>query len=273
MRHILTLFIITLFVCRGISVSAESGEKSTAEKRFSRELAVIDYFNNYRKVPGERSSRYLLKKLLNELKKRGQVFNLESPSIFNPEYKSKRELYKRIYIPVGSHCFSEKMYRGMADYVKSGGLLITNCAMVYVDVNGDGEVGKNDKLSLLSETLVTGIRGRQGGKVNQLKSIVKCPLTTGLEDKKWQSIANYVYVRKYIKASNAKVLALCQEVDKTGASLSAPKPFLSFRHEGHGACVFIAGKMSPAAFKTKLISQLFDNLFNNKTLNWLCLQK
>ncbi len=260
------------FCCWGAFVYPETGKKSIENKRFSRELAVIDYFNNYRNVPMGRSSSYLFNKLLHELKNRKQAFALESQTIFNPENKTQRELYKRIYIPAGAHSFSEKMYQGMADYVENGGLLITDSAMVYVDGNSDDD-GKNDKLSPLSETLVTGIKGRQSGKINQIKSVVECPLTRGLKNKTWQDIVKDVFVRRYIKASNAKVLVLCQEVDQTGALSGAPKPFLCFRHEGRGACVFLAGRMDTNAFKSKLISQIFDNLFDKKTLDWLCLQK
>jgi len=181
-----------------------------------------------------------------------------TPDIFRGAHKGQRDRYKRILIAWGSHWFSREMYDGMEDYVKNGGLLITNVVLAGVD-----DDGKRSWINRPGSPLI-GVFGHSGVHVAKIKVESECPLTNGLPAGKWTPLDVKVTSRM-ARGYGATVLATSDATYK--GKPHRDQPFLTYKHHGKGACVFINAVASNE--NESHLRAILTNALSAETLGWL----
>jgi len=242
------LFIVsTLFILPG-NVSAQ-------EKR-EKEIAIVKYDKGEYGAKRQTVTRCLAKAVKEAT---GNEADLVSEDIFLPENRGKRDSYKRILIPRIAIWFTPKIYEGMTEYVKDGGLLITNAAMSG-RINEDKQ-GAKSHFGKAGNPLV-GVRGHSAVQMTKIMVKVNCPLTEGLSFDNWIDLETKPYGRRTTNR-NATALIVSDSLYK-GKLFN--QPFLTYKHLGKGACIYIVPAIST---KSKYISLIFKNVLSSKTLEWL----
>jgi len=191
--------------------------------------------------------------------------------IFLPENKAERDRYKRIIISSAGIWFTPEMYEGMADYVKSGGLLITNSSLIGIDMNRNYKLDEEDKYQANE---IVGVFGHASTQMNKILVEIECPLTKGIPKGEWIPLETKVSGRVTTNKS-ATVLIIAERYhpgwdDPNYKGWKPPKgnqPFLTFKHSGKGACIYIVPVLGSA--KDKYLSIILKNCLSKETLEWL----
>ena len=250
-----------------VSNSSRIGAEEAGGRKY--QVGVLDYGAVY-------TSRYLAS--AKRLKK--EVFSFfenagfkpvtVSPVLFFPKNRAARNQYKRIFIPGMSTCFTLEMYAGMVDYVKSGGLLITNTLLMHADLNGNFAFDSQDKLDNFPVSRLMGVEGRMSGKIKQITPLKTCPVTDGMDVNLKIPLTIAQSGRLVTRNLSATVLIMSNTSGKTGDYTHMP--YATFFHIGYGATIFINGNFNARTLKDPVAAKLLMNIMSPKTLGWLCLQ-
>jgi len=182
--------------------------------------------------------------------------------IFLPENKTERDRYKRIVISTSAIWFTPEMYEGMDDYVKSGGLLITNSSLIGIDINRNYKLDEGDKYEANE---IVGVYGHASAQMSKIFVEIECPLTKGIPVGEWISLEAKVAGRVTINKS-ATVLITSDRIYKE--ETSGNQPFLTYKHSGKGACIYIVPVLLDLE-KNKYLLTILKNALSKETLEWL----
>ncbi|HDN84305.1 MAG TPA: hypothetical protein ENG47_00935 [Candidatus Aerophobetes bacterium] len=245
-------------------------ENSFAER--TKEVAVVEYKKFEWKDADWYYKHYTIP-LFNAIKDLGYSPEWVSMDIFLPENKTERDKYKRIVISSAGIWFTPEMYEGMTDYVKSGGLLITNSSLFLVDANRNYKLDEEDT-SIKNGFETVGVYGHASVSMNKIKVEVACPLTEGLPIGEWIELKTSGRVTTN---KSANVLIIAERYSKKWddpdyKGWKPPKgnqPFLTYKHLGKGACIYIVPVLDRNSLKNKYLSIILKNALSKKTLEWL----
>ncbi len=195
-----------------------------------------------------------------------------SMDIFLPENKTERDNYKRIVISATNVWFTPEMYEGMTNYVESGGLLITNSSLFLVDTNRNYKSDAGDT-TFKDGFETVGVYGHSSIYMTKFKVELACPLTEGIPVGEWLELEEKLS-GKITTNKSATVLIIgerwsdrWEKPDYKGWPPKGNQPFLTFKHLGKGACIYIVPIIGSA--KNKYISIILKNCLSKKTLEWL----
>lgn len=180
-------------------------------------------------------------------------------SIFLDANKTKRDQYKRILV-LFYYIFTPEMYAGMEDYVKNGGLIITNSTMAYTDMNDNYVYDKDTDKTIKKR--IHGIYAFANVKLKDIAVKLECPLTKGFENGKVYESSSMM---SETKESGATVVVTATAFRTWGSKKSQetplpPIPVLAFLHIKNGAFIYLGIPDN---------EMLFKNCFSNEVLNWL----
>lgn len=231
-------------------------------------VGVVDYLSRYQWPKGERTAKAALRDLEARLAEIGVPAERVSPDLFLRQNWPDRDRYQRLVIPSGAEFFSQAIHEGMDDYVRSGGLLITGVSLILQDVDGDYVITDSDRVTTYPGETFLGVHGHQSARLTRVNVRTDCPLTRGLPVGEWLDLAGPLSGRNTRNLS-AEVVMLSdrQMTDRP----SAEQPFLTYKHVGRGACIYLVGQVGELA--DPAVRQVFRNLFAAETLEWLCLQE
>jgi len=238
-----------------------------AAERWSRDVGVIDYYAKYTRKAPDRSGKAAVTACFNAVKAIGMQPELVDVDIFLDAHRQKREQYRRIVIPPTADWFSPTMYQGMDEYVLSGGLLITNVSLILQDANDNYMIDQSDGISDFAQKHFLGVRGHASCYVTRLKILHDCPLTAGLPSDIWLDLTSRLGSRR---TSNVGAYVVVN-ARGTYREQAVEQPFLTFKHSGRGACIYLAGALAAKAGKN--YARITENLFSDQVLEWLCLQE
>ena len=233
----------------------------------TKELGVVNYYAKYEAIKESRTKSYRKSQesLFASLKEMGQPVEWVDVDVFLPAGKATRDAYKRILIPAMSDTFTLEMYQGMEDYIKSGGLLVTQVSCVIVDTNSSYKHDATDKTHKYPARTFLGLYGAGGGPISAVKAVKDSPLTKGIALDEWITLEKATAGRTTTNLS-ADVVALCRGKVK-GKQIEMP--FLASKSSGKGACVYLVGYFwGPGNDKT--MTQLVKNILSAETLAALC---
>lgn len=231
-------------------------------------VGLVDYLSRYQYPRGKRGAKAGLKNMEARLKEIGLRPERVSPDIFLPRNKAACDRFQRIVVPGGAEFFSRAIHEGMNDYVRRGGLLVTNVSMVLEDVDEDYVVTNKDKQTDYPAKSFLGVRGHQSARITRLKALAECPLTRGMKEGEWITLTKPTAGRNARNLS-ADVVILSDRIMKRRKP--SEQPFLTFKHQENGACIYLVGRVGTLKGPTAL--RVFRNIFSAETLNWLCLQE
>lgn len=233
----------------------------------NKEIGVVDY-QKFQWMSGETNrtdakyKNYTLP-LFNAIKELGYTPEWVSMDIFLPENKAERDKYKRIVISCACAWFTPEMYEGMTDYVKNGGLLITNESLFGIDANRNYKNDEGDTYMKGGNPLV-GVYGHSSVYMTKIKVESVCPLTEGLTSETWIELGEKIAGRRAIN-KGAYILIISDSIYKEQPSNN--QPFLTFKNSGKGACIYIVPNLG--SVKNKYLSIILKNSLSEKTLEWL----
>lgn len=255
---------------RLIFLVAAAGSCPTAvcAERWSRDVAVIDYFGKYTQKAPDRTGRTVVQACFDTVASLGLAPAWVDVDVFLPSRKAEREQFRRIVVPSHANWFSQTMYEGMDDYVRSGGLLITNSSLLLLDANDNYTVDEGDGLTEFAQKGVLGVHGHASCRMTRLRVLHECPLTRGLPEGMWLALAGQGTAGR--KTSNVGAYVVVQS-NRIVGDRESEQPFLTFRHSGSGACIYLVGSLSSEGGAQ--YRQLVSNLFSGQVLEWLCLQE
>jgi len=243
--YVLGLMLTMLFV--SLSLNAED-KKENARKIDVGVLADPKFKMDWYL---KRSEQYLAKLLA-----AGMSAEKVNADIFLSQNKDKREQYKRIAI-FYYYLFSPEMYSGMEDYVKNGGLLITNSYMNSLDMNGNYVYDKNIDKEIDGATRLHGIDSYAAVQLQDITPKIECPLTKGLE--KGQAIKCPCAMSE-TKGAGATVVITGTAFRRNGQIPIKEMPVIAFKQMGNGSIIYLGPPDQEALFK---------NCFSNEVLEWL----
>jgi len=238
-----------------------------AEPR-TKELGVIDYFKSYKGRKSEKSGKRVIKYFVAQLQALDLKPEMVDVDIFLPEHKAERDQYKRLVITCHTDWFSQKIYEGMNDYVKSGGLLVTNSSLVLEDKDGDYQIEEGEGITKYPAKTFLGAEGTQSLYMTKVRSLKECPLTEGLKTGEWIELKSKTAGR-LLRRVTAEVIIESDTIYR--GKPSRDQAFLTYKHQDKGACIYLVGQVSRTDDPTML--QILRNIFSDKTLDWLCMQE
>ena len=185
--------------------------------------------------------------------------------IFLIRNKPARDQYKRILLSSAFCWFTPEMHEGIRDYVRSGGLLITNNPLGGVDRNSNRKYDPLDAWMGRPGNPVVGARGASNGNVSRIKVALDCPLTAGLPRGGWARLQGKVPAKQARNVS-ATVVIVSDFIRKR---YPPEQPCVLVKRDGAGACVYIAPRIYGPSLKDPLVSAIFKNTLSVDTLEWL----
>ncbi len=234
---------------------------------WSRDIAII----SLESYPLSKNARASIQALANLTATVGLSADFVDVDIFLPENKKQRQSYCRILIPSQAFHFTPVMYDGMADYVRQGGLLISNSNLLGIDQNGDRKFNLEDGDTYWSgkrghfNTL--GVYGHSGATITNLTVEVECPLSTGLPVSTVLIPENPLRGRVTLNKS-AEVIITGDGAYKE--QILRNRPMLSYKHIAHGACIYVNPDLLT---QDHWMRQIAINCLSAQTLAWLTLQE
>lgn len=257
----MTPFVVSVALCAGLAL-AEPGEGT----RRAKDVGIVSYRKFQRDKAEIRFKRRILP-LFSRMKALGLEPAWVSVDIFLPRHKEERDRFKRIFIPSDALTFSPAMYEGMTDYVRSGGLLISNSALLGIDRNADYrlDVKSGDAMFYKRRPFETlGVHAHSTAYSAKIKSIVECPLTNGMPVGEERELGGKHYMRCTTNVSATMVVAA--DLSYKEKRLFRRRPVVCLKHQDRGACIYI----SPSVLSGRGdIPLLFRNALSAETLEWL----
>ena len=256
-----------LFIVAGCCLAAEVTDPANPTP-WSKDLAIVS-------LDGHKLSKSYTAEV-RALEKFAEALGLApewvNEDIFLPEQHAHCLQYRRILLPRHAFHFTPLMYAGMTRYVTDGGLLISNANLLGIDKDGDREFnmdkgdtywpGKHGCFSTL------GVYGHSSVIITNITVEMECLLSAGLSAGQLLDLGQPISTRETINKSAEVVITGNGIYNKDTAIRS--RPFLTYKHIGNGACIFVAPNLQG---KHPWVCQIASNCFSPKTLNWLTLQE
>ncbi len=164
--------------------------------------------------------------------------------------------------------FSYEMYEGMTEYVKNGGLLITNESAMQIDANQNYRNDSEDRYWEKDGFPLVGVYGSSSCRMIKMKILQDTPLTKGLPLNKWIELNPPSGGRecKIIKGTAVESISAYLSDDSKGYR-PMKQPLMTYNHLGYGACIYIIPRININMDKT--LKVILKNLLNENTLEWL----
>ena len=256
------IFLLISFVMSIAKGETDKVERAPAAVR-NNDIAVITFkdFSHPKAKLYHRKDETLA---FNNIKKVKLKAVWQTPDIFNSANREKCNSFKRIFIPYTAFAFSPEMYDGMTEYVKNGGLLITNNVLSTIDVDNDSKIDwKNGDKNYSKPGFHTiGVFSPFTIKITNIEVVKACPITAGLPVNKKREVSFY---GRYIRFSKATPLVIAEGLYRNTRKHSN-SPLVTFMHQGKGACIFLGPRMS---YKNEWLVKIFNNTLSQDTLEWL----
>jgi len=235
------------------------------------EVGIVRYLDRYTFADSakgrERGVKNAADAIYARIKEIGLTPEWVDPDIFMEQRRGERDRFKRIVIPSAGEWYSRAIHEGMNDYVQNGGLLVVNMSLVCED-NGDYVIGsKGGATTKYPGDTFLGVFGHATANMTRIKAVAANALTRGLTVDEWITLEETMGGRKTRNIS-AEVVVISDHQTKTGKTVE--QPFLTFKHQNKGACIYLVGQVG--ALTDKTVRQIFRNIFSNETREWLCLQ-
>jgi hypothetical protein len=231
-----------------------------------KEIGVLDYAKKY-EVKSKRTADEALKSWIGSVQKTGLTTETVDVDIFLPSQRAERNRFQRLFIPQGAEWFSKAMYEGMNEYVRDGGLLITGTGLLLLDANANYKPDDGSTLTDFARETFLGVRAHASATMHRLKVVQSCPLTAGLSADTWITLET-AFSGRETTARSAEVIIISDRSKKD--EVEGEQPFLTYKHSGRGACIYLVGAGGKTPDKTFV--QLLSNICSRATLDWLCAQ-
>jgi hypothetical protein len=226
-----------------------------------KEIGVLEYTRKY-KTSSERSATEHFKNCLKAVQQTSLKPETVDVDIFLPQNRDARNRYKRLFIPAGAEWFTKAMYEGMGEFVRDGGLLITNSGLYLLDTNANYRADHPTVISDLARDTFLGVRAHASATIRRLKVQQSCPLTAGVPAGDWIPLDPATGGRDTLNRS--------AEVVFISDCPKGEQPFITVKHSGRGACIYLVGQVGKTPDKT--LVQILKNVCSPATLEWLCAQ-
>ena len=229
-----------------------------------KEIGIVEYALKFEVAPKRRTTAkdHYVWQAAQKAKLAPEVIDVD---IFLPNHRAERNRFKRIYIPTGSEWFTQAMYQGMHEYVREGGLLLTNTGLLLLDANANYRVDEPDKITHYARDTFLGIRAHASATIRRIKVLQTCPLTVGIPAGDWISLSPVAGGRQ-ARNQSAQIVAMSDRVTKKRPDTE--QPLLTYQHTGRGACVYLVAQIGKEPDKN--LAQVLANLLSPETLDWLC---
>lgn len=231
-----------------------------------KEIAVLDYARKYQ-TPSQRTVTEHFKNWVNAIQQAGLAPETVDVGIFLPQNRAERNRFKRIVIPSSAERFTRAMYEGMNDYVRDGGLLITSSGLLLLDTNANYQADSSTVITDFAQNTFLGVRAHASATMRHIKVLQSCPLTDGLPPGEWIRLDPPCTGRSTVNRS-AEVIIVSDRFK--GDRPDGEQPFLTVKHYGRGACIYLVGQLGKTPDKT--VVQILKNACSSATLEWLCAQ-
>lgn len=167
-----------------------------------------------------------------------------------------------------TNLFSYEMYEGMTEYVKNGGLLITNESAMQIDANQNYRNDSEDRYWEKDGFPLIGVYGSSSCNMIKMKILQHTPLTKELPLNEWIELNPSAGGRecKIIKGNAIELISAYLSDDSKGYR-PMKQPLMTYNHSGYGACIYITPRINIKMDKTLKI--ILKNLLSENTLEWL----
>ena len=228
------------------------------------EVGVVDYYAAYSAATAGLTERFdgYVKQFYANLEDAGVPVEWVRPEIFLPEHKERRDGFKRLVIPFWTGWFTPEMYEGMADYVKSGGLLITQSALLFVDANRNFVQDEVATTNLPQKSFL-GVAGAETALMRQVGAISDTPLSRGMPKDVHLALRTPLYGRR-ARNFHAKVILEAEQVYDGYSDIG---PMLTAKNQGRGSAIYWNGWVE--TFDDPRVAQMVKNIFSEETYEWL----
>ncbi len=207
-------------------------------------------------------------KLADEYKNKLTAMKLKikevNADIFLPANQAEAAKYKRIFIPFWHMVFPLQAYDGMNEYVRGGGLILTDSILSGIDTDGDFKMDYTTSLKKKQKKpdhprqgfhAPTGVVAHSTVEVKNITSLAQCPVTLGLTSGETTPMN---FKMRQVTNHRATVVVTGDGVRKDQEFKAMP--VVTFLHEGKGAFLYIPVN----------VELFFKNAFSEETLDWLC---
>jgi hypothetical protein len=233
-----------------------------------KEIGIVEYLRSHPDAEAKQNIAKTVECCGKAVKETGLSPEGVDVSIFLRQNKAQRDQFKRILIPCAGDRFTPEMHEGMDDYVRSGGLLITNSSLLILDAGVGPKADKGIATTDYPMKHFLGVRGHSSCLMRRIKVLQECPLTKGLETNTWVTLEQELGGRDTRNCS-AEVVVVANRVKK--AVEQGEQPFLTYKHQDKGACIYLVGQIGEKPDRT--LSRILANICCPETIEWLCLQE
>jgi hypothetical protein len=181
-----------------------------------------------------------------------------------PAGRAERNRYRRMFVAAHVAWLSQPLLEGLADYVQSGGLLVTNASLILLDANANYQRDPDEGTTRFAAEGFLGVFGHAGCTMERMQVMRPCPLTAGLAEG-WLPLVPPTGGRRTTILSAETVMIAA------GSFKNQPidaQPFLTFKHSGRGAAIYLVGQMGPKS--DPQLKRILANALSAETLTWLC---
>lgn len=248
------------------AATATAGGAGRPSRVRDKELGVLDYFARYETKMSKRDLDRSGKDCVAALEEAGLKPEWVDVDLFLPAGRAERNRYKRIFIPGTTGYLSQAMLEGMADYVRSGGLLVSGASLILLDSNANYRVDPGEGVTHFASNGFLGVFGHAGCTMDRLMVTRSSPLTAGLPEG-WLPLQPPTGGRRTtIQSAETLIVA----AGTHGDAKIERQPFLTFKHTGRGAAIYLVGQVG--AKSDPRLKQILKNALSPETLRWLCWQ-
>ena len=166
----------------GGQATSQIAARRTPSGPRDREIGILDYAARYETSTSKRAlvqAGQECWKLVEEAGLKPQWFDVD---LLLPAGRAERNRFRRIFLPASVAWLSQPMLEGLADYVESGGLLVTNASLILLDANANYKADPGEGTTRFASDGFLGVLGHAGCTMDRIKVVRPCPLTAGLAD-------------------------------------------------------------------------------------------
>ena len=247
--------------CLAFALLAFAGDGPAGRPR---DVAVVQY-RAFQTEWSQAHFRLFTEPIFDAVAEQGLERAWVSMDIFLLRNKAARDQYRRIVLSSAACWFTAEMYEGMFDYVRSGGLLITNSPLGGVDRNRNRKMDRLDAWMRRPGNKIVGVYGVANGYVTRMKAALDCPLTRGLPRDGWTQLRGKVE-GKHTRNYTATVVAVS---DFSRKGYPGEQPCVLLKRVGAGACIYLVPRIQGESLKDPALRALLNNALSRETLEWL----
>ena len=247
--------------CLAFALLAFAGDGPAGRPR---DVAVVQY-RAFQTEWSQAHFRLFTEPIFDAVAEQGLERAWVSMDIFLLRNKAARDQYRRIVLSSAACWFMPEMYEGMFDYVRSGGLLITNSPLGGVDRNRNRRIDRLDAWMKRPGNKIVGVHGASNGSVTKVKVTLDCPLTRGLPRGGWTQLSRKM-AGKHTRNYTASVAAVSDFIRK---GYPGEQPCVLFKRAGAGACVYLVPRIQRESLKDPHLMTILKNALGRETLEWL----